>query len=311
MTYRDRNWCNLPGWQNPRWILPNAPRKTAQSAISLYQPMTWSAIVGWKAARMAAAVGAFRLLPPGRPPPEQVANALQPHVKPEWTMAVSRTKHRGRYIVLIIGSDGECHSFAKVETLESEYPRLRQEVQALKEIAPLLPPPLSAPRVLAIGSGVLLLQTVPWHPRPRPWRLTEDVASAMGSFYAAKAGLQPSHGDFAPWNLLRTSEGWVVVDWETAATHTQPFFDVLHYVVQAHALLGRPSARVLLQGLEGSGWVGMALRAYAHAAEVDAADARPALRAYLEWSNAEQDQGDPDGRRGLKARQKLLDEVAG
>ncbi len=286
------------------------PGQVARSAIALYQPMTWSAIAGWKAARVAAGLGAFRLLPRGAPPPVPVADALEPYLRERSSVAVARTNHPGRYIALVIGVDGEYRFFAKVETLQSEYETLSHEAQALEKLASLLPAPLSAPRVVALGGGVLVLEAVPWSTRARPWRLPKEVASAMGAFYVADPGLRPGHGDFAPWNLLRTDNGWVVLDWEEATTGTPVFFDVLHYLVQAHALLGRPSARALLRGLDGRGGVGAALAAYANAAGIDAVDARPALAAYLRWSSAQQDREAADGRRGLRARQALLAQLA-
>ncbi len=306
---RDDNWCNLPYRRDQRWILPTRPSGVARAAVALYQPVTWSAIAGWNAARLAAGLGAFRFLPHGDPPPTGVIDALQPHLKGGSSLAVARTNHPGRYIALLIGSDGRCRSFAKVETLDHKHHTLSREAHALEKIAPLLPPPLSAPRVLAFQRGVLLLEAVTWFTRARPWRLTEEVAFAMGKFYAAESGLRPGHGDFAPWNLFRTATGWVVVDWEEATTDTPAFFDMLHYIVQAHALLGRPSARVLLDGLDGRGWVGAALLAYAKGAGVDAADARPALTAYLERSSTQQNREAADGRRGLRARKRLLAEL--
>ena len=272
--------------------------------------MTWSAIAGWKAARLAARLGAFRFLPRGGPPPTPVTDALEPHLDQRSSVAVARTNHPGRYLALLIGADGECRSFAKVETLQSEYHKLAHEAQALEKLAPLLPPPLLAPRVLSLDGGVLLLGAVPWTTRARPWRLTEEVASAMGTFYAAEPGLAPGHGDFAPWNMLRTDKGWVVLDWEWATTGTPAFFDVLHYLVQGHALLGRPSARALLRGLDGSGWVGRALLSYANGAATDVAEARPALMGYLVASSTQQDREAADGRRGLRAREQLLAQLA-
>ncbi len=306
----DDHWCNLPRRRDPRWILPTRPTGAARSAVALYQPMTWSAIAGWRAARLAAGLGAFRILPRGEPPPPAVIDALASHLTHRSKIAVARTNHPGRYIALLITDEGECRFFAKVETNESEHETLTHEAQALEKLAPLLPPPLSAPRVVALDGGMLLLEAIPWFTRARPWRLDEDVASAMGTFYALESGLRPGHGDFAPWNLFRTSKGWVVLDWEEATTDAPAFFDVFHYLVQAHALLGRPSARALLRGIHGNGWVGAALLAYADAARIDIADVRPAFTGYLEWSSTRLPREAPDGRRGLRARRRLLAELA-
>ncbi|MFD0505326.1 phosphotransferase family protein [Streptomyces chiangmaiensis] len=45
------------------------------------------------------------------------------------------------------------------------------------------------------------------------------------------------HGDLAPWNILRTPEGIGVIDWETAMVADQPLRDLIHYLVQAGAIL--------------------------------------------------------------------------
>jgi hypothetical protein len=94
----------------------------------------------------------------------------------------------------------------------------------------------------------------------------------MGAFYRAGTrgpGLQPgpAHGDFAPWSLLRTADGWVLIDWEDAAAAEAPFLDLCHYLVQGHAMLGRPSRQAVLDGFRDQrGWVGLAVAAYADGA---------------------------------------------
>ena len=61
--------------------------------------------------------------------------------------------------------------------------------------------------------------------------ITEDLATA------APGGGCLVHGDLAPWNVLRTPEGIGVIDWETATFADQPLRDLIHYVVQAGAIL--------------------------------------------------------------------------
>lgn len=59
-----------------------------------------------------------------------------------------------------------------------------------------------------------------------------EVLSAAG---ADRGGLV--HGDLAPWNVLRTPGGIGLIDWETAKFADQPLRDLIHYLVQAGALL--------------------------------------------------------------------------
>jgi hypothetical protein len=59
-------------------------------------------------------------------------------------------------------------------------------------------------------------------------------------------------------------------------------FDLFHFIVQAHALLGRPSQGALIAGaVHGGGWIGRAIQAYADSAGVPAEDAPELLRSYL------------------------------
>jgi hypothetical protein len=99
----------------------------------------------------------------------------------------------------------------------------------------------------------------------------------------------------------------MVVDWEDARDDAPPFFDVFHYIVQAHALLGHPSRKELLQGLStGDGWVGSALRAYATAARVPPFKAVDLFPQYLQATVLALDARTRDGRRGVAARRSLL-----
>jgi hypothetical protein len=273
----------------------------------MYQPATAQGICGWHAARLLASLGAFRMFPRAAPPPAAVLEALAPHISGVRHVAVSpRPNHPGRHVALILRTDGSCEMVAKVASVDGEREMLAAEVKALQDVAPQLPAPLSAPAVQAFDGDVLLFRAVDWRPRLRPWVLPEEVASAMGAFFKQGSGRSPSHGDFTPWNLLRTDDGWVLLDWEEVTAEGLAFFDVLHYLVQGHALLGHPSRRTLLRGLDGAGWVGTALRAYADAAGLDAAQARPALVAYLGWSLLRQDR-DADRRwRGRQVREELL-----
>lgn len=57
------------------------------------------------------------------------------------------------------------------------------------------------------------------------------------------------HGDFAPWNVLRTPEGLALVDWEAASFADQPLRDLIHYFMQAGALLGWVDVRTVVREL--------------------------------------------------------------
>jgi len=153
--------------------------------------------------------------------------------------------------------------------------------------------------------GLLLFAGVAWKPRLRPWYLPQEVAAAVGGLFAAGA----EHGDFAPWNLYRTHSGWALLDWEEARRDPTPFLDPLHFLVQGHALLGRPRRNELLNGLGGKGFIGRALAAYADASGLAGARALDHLPSYLKQSMDLLDEEAEDGRRGIKARRALLAEL--
>jgi len=116
----------------------------------------------------------------------------------------------------------------------------------------------------------------------------------------------PAHGDFAPWNLLETEQGWVVVDWESCRLEAPPFYDLFHYLVQSCALLGQPSQDAIVRGLiQGEGRIGTLAQAYAEKAGVVTDDLRIPFLEYLSLSRSDIDPSEPDGRVSLGVRDHL------
>jgi thiamine kinase-like enzyme len=132
------------------------------------------------------------------------------------------------------------------------------------------------------------MEPAAWQPRWRAWQIDEEVAGAMGAFFRSSRANGPdcvgaAHGDWAPWNMLRTATGWTLVDWEEATDVAPPFYDLCHFLVQSHALLGRPRLAELLRGFRrGEGWIGNAVRSYAEEAHVSEVDPHSFLISYLE-----------------------------
>jgi Phosphotransferase enzyme family len=303
-------WLSLPRPSTPRWVLPSQPPAVARSAVAVYQPVTLRGRAGWELARWAAAAGGFRLL--GRPqgPPRPVLEALDGYLQPGETIAVAAGNASQRWVALILDQDGQATALAKIAGGEKGRRALEREAEALVTVASDLPPQLSAPRLLARTNGLILLEAINWRARLRPWRLPVEFAAALGRFFGAGKVEQngevlgPLHGDLAPWNVLRTERGWALVDWE-AWDVAPPFYDLFHYLLQGHVLLGRPSRRTLLAGIGQRNWVGDAIRAYAKAAELSAEDAPGRFRSYLEWS-AERQATTPEGVRGRVVRERLM-----
>jgi hypothetical protein len=239
-----------------------------------------------------------------------VAERLAPYLPARATVAVAESDHPGRLVALILGERGRCHGVAKIATEPSGQAALANEARALESLAPLLPPPLGAPRLLARDTGLLVLEPVHWVPRRSPAVLTDEVAQALGAFFRAGGAdehLGPTHGDFAPWNLLETERGWVLVDWEEARDRDRPFFDFFHYLFMAHQNLSAFSRQDFLDGLGGKGRIGRAIAAYAEGAGLRDVDLRELLTYYLRSSGERLDLASPDGRSDHRARQRLLE----
>jgi hypothetical protein len=300
-------WANLPTRGRSRWIVPRGPRSSARSALSIYHPMTTKGFVAWNGARLVAGLGGFRLLPRGEEP-NGVASALDRWTPPGGTIALAKTNHPHRYVALLLDSDGHPWRVAKLATERDPTNALQREAAAIARFAPLLPPPLGAPELLESDDRCLIQAPVEWVARRDPWRLPPEVARALGAFHAKDRSGQRglAHGDCAPWNLLRTPTGWTLIDWEYASDRDLAFSDVFNYVVQAHALLGRPSERDVIRGVRGHGWIGDALSSYAGAAEIPIAAIPNLFVRWLKESSSKQDPTTSDGRLCIQARTRLL-----
>lgn len=296
-------WANLPSRGRTRWWLPRGPRRTALRGIAIYHPVTRIGRAGWELARLLARGGGFRLLLRGEAPPQEVRARLADYLPPRTTYAAMRANHRGRYIALLVDENGKAMRIAKVATTAEGEVALRREARAIEAYGRLLDPPVRAPRVLLQGGSVLLLEAARFRPRGCPWRLPTEVARALGVL--ERAGI--SHGDAAPWNLLAATDGFVLLDWEEAGPRPTEGWDLLHWLVQAHALLGRPRLEEILAALEGRGPLGPAVRSFLEAAGLDASRLRASVARYLERSASRLDVSRPDGVRALAARRRLAE----
>jgi hypothetical protein len=279
---RPNQWAAFPTASAPRWWLPCRPGRGGRAALAIYQPVTYSGRTGWHTARIAATLGGLRLLPKADPPP-LVQDVIVRHVPPGGQYAVMRANHPQRFVALVVDRTGRPAVVAKVALSIDGQHALAREASALMRLGQRLPAPLRAPAVVAHQPEILVTQAVEWRVRSKPWKFPAEVASSLGALFRAteSAGVGVAHGDCAPWNLLSSVGSWVLVDWESATTTAPPFHDVFHYVVQSHALLGRPRADTILAGLDGRGWIGEAIHAYADASGHPVFDAVDHLLGYL------------------------------
>ena len=259
-------------------------------------------------ARALAGQGAFRFLRGFGLIPREVWEAAGPLVPRGGGLAVARANHPGRFLALVFEQDGTPVAFVKVARDTVGAGALSKEKDSIEVSGSLLPPPLLPPTLLDHSEGVLVFKAIDWRPRASPWRLPEDVAFALGTFFdrtsvdGGTSGV--AHGDFAPWNLIPTEREWGLVDWESFHTGAPPYYDLFHYLVQSNSELRRPLTQTILDGLKGKGWVGAAIGAYAAGSKVDARESSHFLREYLRISMAA---SDPEGpKRGARVRTKML-----
>ena len=278
-------WAGMPPGAH-RWVLPKGPRTAAAEGLAIYQPVTARGRVGWELARLGARAGAFRLSPlggassvgprGGGPVRSAASDAGDDAREPS---APPRRRRDRRTRRDACDREGCCRRRGTLQ------PSCRGDLVDASRLVP-----------IATGSRPTAHRAGRRRPRPRgrpvaaqeaPVGAPDPRRRACGELFrhtASSGGERgAAHGDLAPWNVLLMDDGWTLVDWENASDDAPPFTDVLHYLVQAHALLGRPSRRDLIASVAtGRGSGGAAIRVYGLAAGVSAGVALDVFHEYLE-----------------------------
>jgi hypothetical protein len=299
------SWAGLPSRRATRVWIPRGPRRLAAAGVKIYHPVTPKGRTAWRLARAAARTGVFRLAPPA--PPPIILRSLREHLGDATGVAIARATHAQRYVALGLRDDGSATGVVKLALDDRGREALAAEGASLATTARGLTGRVLAPVVRAKGVGSLVLEPVAWLPRRDAWVLPEEVAAALGTLWAGDGDdhTGPGHGDAAPWNLLRTREGWVLIDWERAG-NGPAFADVVHYLVQAHAYLGKPSEDQIVAGLRGRGPAGRAVRAFAEAARLEPEGAAAAMLALLREPTHPTEADDPRAPAAREAKARLL-----
>ena len=302
-------WLALPGAGKVRFLLPRGPSAVATTGLQVFQPMTIKGRLAWETARRAAGTGAFRLWPRRQAPGSDVREILSAHIPRGGTVALQKTNHEDRWVALVIDRNGQARALIKLSTARDGGSILRREADNIERFGNRLIPPMRPPRVLETTSNALVLEPVDWCPRRRPWELPESVAYALGRFAYSARGEEATmaHGDFAPWNLLLARDGWVLLDWENAGSGYSKMFDLFHYLVQSHCLLGRPTEGEILVALDhGQGTVARAIASFASGVDGGTDESGKEFVRYLEISKDRLDPAFPEHRRAIAARDRLL-----
>jgi hypothetical protein len=306
-----RGWVALPSSRAPRWYLSVTLSGEAGSQLPIYRPLSRKAFLGWRLTRTGARAGVFRVLPRTRIP-DEVQEALEQLRTRGEVAALARTSHPHRWIAQIFSTDGP-HSVAKITLDEAGAALLDAEHENLRYFGRLLEPPLRAPKVVHYEYGALVLEGVVSRRLMTPTIMPVPVASSLGSFFGAlNRGHSPpatglAHADFAPWNLLRDRNEWILIDWESVSRDQGPFLDLIHYQVQSYVHFGRPSLRSMLEGFAGVGSLSDSIRAYAERAGHPPSAARSHLREYVISRPLLIRR--PHGRGSVKAAQRRVDRL--
>ncbi len=299
--------------QDGRWVLPRRPRSSATEAIQIFHPIDLRGRALAAIGRALARSGFFRLAPGSRPP-EKLEAAISPWLEPGATFAARRLRGGERWFALIIDREGGIGPALKIGISAKNRSAIEAEKRSIQRVQTLLPENLRAPRLLESPLGIMAMEPIAWEPKKDKLWIPDDVARGLGILFHTTATESHGslrgrvHGDLTPWNILWDGTGWVLVDWEESRPDGEAFHDILHYYVQAYALLSEPSGDVIVAGLAtGEGPVGRAIAAFSHGAHLDPTLASSQFSGYLARSRPD---GDPSAvrmRTALARRKDLMD----
>ena len=254
------------------WTTPG--RAGAAAARVLYQPRHRARIAAGRVARLLPAPS-HRAFPAPHTQliVEQIAEltgveataAAALHVRgtDRWLYALTCAEDRG--VVIKVGKAGDAGLAREASTLAA----------------------------LSARETTLQIPVLRWHGEHDGWfALVTDIVKRRNG--TAGAGIEEAraaacalatmnggfvvHGDLAPWNMVPTSAGLALVDWEKSRFGPDPLCDLAHYVVRSGALLHKWRPRDAVRHLVGRESVG---RQYLREIGVDPESAAEHLRRYL------------------------------
>ena len=168
-----------------------------------------------------------------------------------------RSSTNGRWIIGI-AVDGQLAAVAKIGPDTDN--RLRTEAKVLSAFAP-EQGDLGIAELLWSGEvdGNFILASRESAARPRVKTPLPEIGTLCTALVQGTSSRPPiTHGDLAPWNVFCGPRGLCVIDWEHATWERRPLADLVHYAIQAGALLNRYSPAEVASALTAPGSAGMA-----------------------------------------------------
>jgi hypothetical protein len=256
------------------------PGPSADAALGLYRPLRPRAAWAARANRHLVRAGLVRGAPAPFDSLDDLARTL--HVNPDAISSFVSSAPGRRIVGFAAG--GKLVAVAKVGRPDDA--GLRREAEALARLQTVRAP-FTVARLRWHGLWqeryVLALDAVE-APRPESADLEQALEIAAALARPLADGRSVTHGDFAPWNIIATADGPVVIDWERSRTPHEPLFDLAHFVVQSGSHLGRWSANRAVELLIAPGGPGCR---YLRAIGESATRAPEFLRRYLEQTAAD------------------------
>jgi hypothetical protein len=262
----------LPSWRRPRLYLPAYPFFRRWNESKLYPASRRTARIYRLSLRAATAAGMKRTRMVRSS--DWILGNFAQDVLPELSSAVVLVGTSGpaqKITAQLRDAKGRILGYLKYAEKDAARRRLRQERKVLSELpfgvgpklmkfkpmgdgeallcsalpGELLPATLPPPDDAAVLLGSLTVSP----PRPleaHPWvvHLQSRGQHGLDSCLETLAGrdwpVAIQHGDFAPWNLLRRSDGALgAIDWEYGTLEGFPYLDLAYYVLQTSALIYR------------------------------------------------------------------------
>jgi hypothetical protein len=268
-----RSWCRVP--IAPRRLsMRVAPGASLAAALAIYEPSG-----RWARQAVRANIGLVRrglALPSTAPLARLGALCDRLDVRPD-SVGAFRSTADDRFVIGLAAA-GELAAFLKVGPLTDA--GLRREAEVLDRWRG-RPAPSGIPTLRWAGEweGHFVLATDAVAGR-RGDLDVEQVLPLVNQLTTGGISRLPRvHGDLAPWNVLVTPAGPVLVDWEESRDEAEPMFDLAHFVTQQGAMLHcfAPDTAVRLLTEPGSaGW------RHLEAVGAAPADAADLVRSYLD-----------------------------